>query len=555
MYKRAQYKELETFEKQQEAYAAIVKPLLTPDINPMESDEDFDYLRGKAAGADGNDSVVIAESVMNDKVQGDERDTRLLYASIHEAIKMHREVYFDDPTQEQMAAIGGVISNFPKFWEEQGREKSEKIIQEALEYVGTESSVISVIPQFMTIATLIPLLSISYQFCHSLGTKPTDKLTVYELDELVGSNPYGITEGTSINGLYDGEMSNTCRISDSAETANGTDVVTFTATLTYPIVAGKVRLVVNKRPIAIDNGSGVFNLSGDGTIDDSGTQVTIASSSVTYWDNTNAIISVTFGAAIPAGLKVWFIHDTDVEGYPDYVSETKYSTRSFDLFSSSNIIRTGVTLQSVLKSMRNMKLHLKDIAFSRLLAIVVADIDREVLRRINRMATGTKTFDKKLSTLTHSDEQTQWARIREQMLEGDEEVRARTDGKGAMHSWLVDDNLKLHFLKTGKRYFKKSPNADNPKLANQPHFLGEFDDKHRIFYNPGNAANTGTGIARGDKISNCAAVLGTVTPPMPHQHGETGDLAKRCTLYSENFADQPPEAYKYVYELLLTDTT
>jgi hypothetical protein len=408
----------------------------------------------------------------------------------------------------------------------------------------------------MTIAALLPLITIAPQFCHTVGAPlATDKLTVYELFEMIGSNPYGLTEGTDINGQYDGELSNASRIVAADEAADGVEV-TFTEEPAFPIVKNKVFLYVNKRRIAKDNGAGSFQLIGTGVITDAGATCTISSSTITYKTGAagseTSTISVTFGAAIPSGLEVWFGTETDVENYPAFVSETKYETRGFDLYSSPNILRTGITLQATLKAMRNHKLSPKDMAFSRLVTICAADVDREAIRRINKFREGVQTFDKKLNANLNAYEQ--WARIRETLNQMDLNMAQNTNGASGMQSVLIDKNLKLLFKNMGSPYFKIASSANNPALTKQPHYFGEFEG-YKLFYSPLNAANEGTGIGRGERISECSSVMGSVTPPLPHQHGVQTDLAKRCTLYQEKINDQPPEARKYTMKLALTDTT
>lgn len=541
--------ELQRFEDQQAAYRQKVSALLAEGLNPFNSEVDMQALL---------DETTIQESVA--RVGGDEQDVKNMVTELYMTMNWYRKLYGEDPSPGIMAAIGANITAFED-WENLKNLKTDggngQIIAEAVEYVGSTTLNFNIVPQFMTIAALLPLVTIAPQFCHSVGAPlATDKLTVYELFEMVGSNPYGITEGTDINGTYTGELSNTSRIIDCDESPATGSNPTFTEEPQYPICKNKVFLYVNKRKIAKDNGAGSLVLIGDGKITDAGVTVTISSSTVTYKTGAagseTSAISVTFGANIPVGLEVWVEVETDVENYPAFVSETKYETRGFDLYSSANIVRTGLTLQAVLKAMRNHKISLKDVAFSRLLTIVAADIDREAIRRINKFREGSKTFDKKLEAGLNAYEQ--WSRIRETLNDMDYTMSAGNNGASGLIALLIDSNLKLLFKNMGTKWVNLATTANNPALVNQPHYFGEFEG-YKLFYNPGQTANEGTGIGRGSRISECASILGSVTPPLPHQHGVQTDLAKRCTLYQEKINDSPPEARKYSMKLTLTDTT
>ncbi|MFH2132078.1 MAG: hypothetical protein ABIK68_17005, partial [bacterium] len=544
MYIPGRESDLQRFEKEQAEFQSVVTGFLVEGLNPRGSEQDFVQLR---------DGSIIPDIVTS--VGGDEKDIKNLVTELYGAIAMHRKIYGRDPSPDQLAAVGSALSAFTN-WDVLKAKKTDGsgkygIIAEAVDNVATYEGNIHIVPQFMTIAGLIPLLTISPQFCHSVGAPlATDKVTVYELFEMVGANPYGVTVGTDINGLYNGDLSNTSRIKAVDETPNDV-LVTFTSEPAYPIKKYKVFLYVNKRKIAVDNGSGSFNLIGDGTIKDDGTKVTLSSSTIAYATGSagseTSTISVTFGAAIATGIPVWFGMETDVENYPAFVSETKYETRGFDLHSAANIIRTGVTLQAVLRTMRNHKLQLKDIAFSRLLQIVAADRDRETLRRINMFREGVQTFDKKL-TNTGENAYEQWARVRETMNLLDRNMMEATDGASGVVAFLLDKNWLLLFKNMGSKYVKVAPTANNPELVNQPHYFGEFEG-YQLFFNPGNASNEATGIGKGKRISECAAVLGTVTPPLPHQHGVDVDLSKRCTLYQEVLNDQPPRAFDYTTKM------
>jgi hypothetical protein len=533
------------FDLEQAKFRQIVSGLLADGLKPDQSDEDMGFLL---------DETMVQESVAN--VGGDEQDYKNMLTELYWAVDYHRELYGHDPSPGQMAAVGSAIAAF-KEWDELKNLRTDggdgQIIAESVANVGSTTENFNIVPQFMTIAALLPLITIAPQFCHSVGAPfATDKLTVYELFEMIGSNPYGLTEGTDINGQYNGELSNTGRLVNADETADGI-IATFTEEPAYPITKNKVFLYVNKRRIAKDNGAGTFVLTGDGKITDAGATIGITTSAIVYATGAagseTSTISVTFDGAVPSGLEVWFGVETDVEDYPAFVSETKYETRGFDLYSSSNIIRTGITLQAVLRAMRNHKIQLKDMAFSRLLTIVAADVDREALRRINKFREGTQDFDQTLVTGLNAYEQ--WSRIRETLNLMDHNMAQNTDGASGMIAVLIDTNLKLLFKNMGSKWVNLAKTANNPALTKQPHYFGDFEN-YKLFYSPLNAANEGTGIGRGTRISECATVLGSVTPPLPHQHGTQTDLAKRCTLYQEKINDQPPEARKYTMKLTLS---
>lgn len=535
---------VEEFERKQSQCLAFAQAFTQVKDNPLISVDAMDYVKEHSG----------IEEIVTGAMKGDDKDVENVIKGIAQGIEWHKKMYGTEPSESQLIEMGSVLSCYANNTPTKNKIGTDDFtITESVDFVGTKTDNISILPYMMVLSSLTALMTISSHFCNSVPAMgATDKMTIYELFEEVGANPYGITEGQKIDGSYDGGLSNTARVVKSIEPADGI-VKTFTAELDFPILPNKVYLYVNKRKVAADSGAGNLNMIGDGTIKKDGTKIQITASSINYWNTgtSKSTLSVTFAGAVPAALEIAFKTETNVEEYPAFVGETKYNTKAFDVTSSANMIRTGITHQAVLKSLRNYKMNVKDIAFSRLGQIMNADTDKHRLSLIRWVAEAATIKESFSTTIdTSRNELEQWARVGDKMSEASFQMSQNTDGKATINNWIVDAKAKLFFEKLGKVYFTKSPISNRPEVANQPHFVGTFHTGEKIWYDPNITLEAGEkgkmlGVGKGTKISHCPVVTGVVTPALPVIHGKTGDMAHRCTMYEENINDITPEAYEY----------
>ena len=361
---------------------------------------------------------------------------------------------------------------------------------------------------------------------------------------IAGSTFGDLKKGDVIDFNYGGVYSAMDRREELGTGDDSTTSYTFTSSdkygVPYPMKNNRVRVYVDRKSVAEDNGSGALA----GTYTPDGGSPVVVSGTVDY---EAGVVSVSFSAAPAAGVELHIGFDVNIEKDPTLIPRVDHQMESRVLYPHESAIAGSSTIQALWALRRELGQDIDNLTMQALRNLLAADKDRKHLHDMEFHAKSevewTYTAPDGLTLKEHYES------LQAAFLEVDSIIMNGTGVTGLVG--IVAGTNACNIMRyLPDPYFKPAPGY---RSVAQPHYVGKVFGMWDLYCNPqATDPNSCLCYGKGPDHGQTAYVAGDAVPALTFKHSILGDLVSRATMWDLAYRDmQPFDGEKYLCKLTM----